>query len=135
MMTWFHPIGELLGEIDWLLDAPDAEDAFFRIVLAGKPAEGSFGLHANLGVLNGTSNLSNGQVHAINLDHQTIVQFHIDKLLGHRERIWLAGLMVVALTVHPRSLRHIRVDNELTITQTHSMFKDPKQKQIGRSTE
>ena len=25
-MTWFHPTGELLGEIDRLLDAPDAED-------------------------------------------------------------------------------------------------------------
>lgn len=131
-MMWFHPIGQLLGEIDWLLDAPDAEDAFFRIVFAGEPAEGSFGLHANLGVLDGASNLSNGQVHAINLDHQTIAQFHIDKLFGHRERIWLAGLMVVALTAHLRSFRCIRVDNYSNITQTCITLKDAKQEQIGR---
>jgi len=36
MMTGFHPIGKLLGEIDWLLDAPDAEYTGLAVNTAGE---------------------------------------------------------------------------------------------------
>ena len=80
-MRGFHPIGELLGEIDWLLDAPDAEDTGRPV----KPGSKLLPVSAEMR----TDYLSDShlmEVRVINLEHGALADFHFSEWIHNSVR-------------------------------------------------
>lgn len=98
-----HPIGKLLGEIAWLLDAPDADNRLLTVKFCDESAEVSFALQADLSVLDGAPNLANSSVSTIKSDRQTFPKDHVAKMLRHGDWGWVRSFSISQAARHFRS--------------------------------
>lgn len=105
MMAWFHPIGQLLGEIDWLLDAPDADHAFMGIDLGLEAAKLASFLKAKFNALDRSPNLDDARANEVEIDNQAVISLHVSKLLRKADGSRFTGLAVHLFFLHFVSFR------------------------------